>query len=131
MGMYYTLDENKNPVEISKDEWSQAYARIRDRQVADTKILNVTISTIFLGYSYKWPGDIERLPIVFETMIFGGDNDQWCVRTPTWAEAEGTHKIAVAMVMREAYAKQVLALIDKEMGADDELVQVPKDNPRA
>lgn len=33
-------------------------------------------------------------PIVFETMIFGGANDEYQERCSTWEEAEAMHKRA-------------------------------------
>jgi hypothetical protein len=56
---------------------------------------DVRVLTIFLGLDYQF-GDGP--PLLFETMIFGGEHneDQW--RYSTWDEAEAGHDAAVAKV---------------------------------
>jgi hypothetical protein len=50
---------------------------------------HILVSTVFLGLDHGW-GDDED-PLLFETMVFGGPNDQDCIRYTTWAEAERGH----------------------------------------
>lgn len=56
--------------------------------------IGVDISTVFLGFDH---GFGQGLPILFETMIFGGPYDQWQRRYCTWDEAEAGHRHAVAL----------------------------------
>lgn len=53
----------------------------------------VTISTVWVGMnlSIGFPGP----PLIFETMCFGGDYDQSCMRYATEAEAEEGHRRTV------------------------------------
>ena len=59
-----------------------------DRHVEKTESGDISVSTVFLGLDHQF-GDGP--PLLFETMIFGGehDEDQW--RYETWADAEKGH----------------------------------------
>jgi len=37
-------------------------------------------------------------PILFETMIFGGEHDGYCVRATSWEKAEEIHKQALELI---------------------------------
>lgn len=94
--MYYGMDGQS----ISQDEWAQLYKRTQDptndpRRVASTKIGDVHISTVLLGLDHSW-GDGP--PLIFETMIFGGEHDEYEERYATREQAEAGHARAVAMV---------------------------------
>lgn len=86
----YILDGH-NPV-LCEDlvTWAQAFEK-SDRHVARTAQNDIVVSTIFLGIDYNFGGGP---PLLFETMIFGGEHDRYCKRYPTWEEAEGGHKTA-------------------------------------
>lgn len=51
----------------------------------------ITVSTTFLGIDHGFGGG---LPVVFETMIFGGPRDLYQMRYCTWEEAERGHLLA-------------------------------------
>lgn len=61
-------------------------ARTVGRDVLDGE---VTISTVFLGINHNW-GDGP--PVLFETMIFGGEHDEAQWRYHTYDEAEAGHQ---------------------------------------
>jgi hypothetical protein len=84
---YYVLDGHE-PREAKLLEWGRWFEDIRNRRVAETALGPVRVSTIFIGLDHSF-GDGP--PVLFETMIFGGDRDgeQW--RYCTWAEAELGH----------------------------------------
>ncbi|WP_425559232.1 hypothetical protein, partial [Kistimonas scapharcae] len=77
-------------------KWSQWLLENLDRRtVAKTKLDNgVDVSTVFLGQDIHM-GRYDN-PRLFETMIFGGaqDNELW--RTTSWDEAKETHAMVVA-----------------------------------
>lgn len=50
------------------------------------------VSTVFLGLDHRYSH--EGPPMIFETMIFGGEHDQWQERCSTWEQAEAMHKQA-------------------------------------
>lgn len=67
-----------------------------DRLVAKTKVGNVAeVSTVFLGLDHSFG---RGLPVLFETMVFGGKLDQQMDRYHTWEEAELGHQIMVREV---------------------------------
>lgn len=70
-----------------------------DRIVKQTELPNgVRVSTVFLGidhsHSYIFGGE----PLLFETMIFGGEHDEYCERYSTWEEAEAGHQRAIELI---------------------------------
>jgi hypothetical protein len=74
-------------------EWGRWF-ETADRHVAKTVLPNgVKVSTVFLGLDHSFSGG---QPILFETMIFGGEHDQYQERYHTWEKAELGHKRAVA-----------------------------------
>lgn len=93
--LYYVLDENHEPVPATMMAWARFFEDRDKCRVARDEIDGVVISTVFLGLNHQW---IDGPPLIFETMIFGGQHDDWMQRTSTWAEAEETHAFAVAMV---------------------------------
>lgn len=109
---FYILDDDHNPIPTGYQEYVD-YLKSKDGIpiVCKTQILNVEISTVFLGINHSM---LHEAPVLFETVIFGGDHDQYQQRYHTWAEAEAGHKEACTMVMREAFFKQMLGLIMEE-----------------
>lgn len=75
-------------------EWAQWFEKA-DRHVAVEHIGDIRISTVFLGIDHSFD---DGPPMLFETMIFGGEHDEWQDRCSTWAEAEAMHKQAVELV---------------------------------
>lgn len=78
-------------------EWARWYETAdAERIVAQTGNEALMISTVFLGLDHNFYG--RGPPLLFETMVFGGehDGDQW--RCATWTEAEADHRRAVALV---------------------------------
>jgi len=74
--------------------WGKEYEK-QDRKVAQNKIGDANISTVFLALDHNWG---EGPPILFETMVFGGKHDQYQERYSTWEEAEAGHAKALKMV---------------------------------
>lgn len=88
--------EGRTPVlcdDIMK--WGAQFEDIKSRRVAETTIGDARISTVFLGLDHNWGGGP---PLLFETMIFGGEHDGYCERYSTWDEAERGHAAALALV---------------------------------
>jgi len=61
------------------------------RHVAVDEIGDAQISTVFLVLDHNHGGHGNGLPILFETMIFGGPHDQYQTRYHTWDEALAGH----------------------------------------
>ena len=85
----YIMDDNQNPVLATLDTWG-------DRGVACDEIGGVMISTVFLGIDHNFR--FKGLPLLYETMIFGGKHDEYQARSVTKYAALSKHDEAVAMV---------------------------------
>lgn len=108
--MFYIL-KNKTPVQVdSVLEWARFFDQTEARRVAsdiiETPNGSVVISTVFLGIDYSLTGNP---PFTFETMIFGGKEDGYCERYPTWESALVGHRIAIARVAGQAFGHSGMA----------------------
>ena len=95
MSILYIL-EGKEPKPVDDaSEWGRWFEKA-DRHVAKTELRNrVIVSTVFLGLDHSFGGGI---PILFETMIFGGKHNHYQERYATWEEAEAGHLRAIKLV---------------------------------
>jgi hypothetical protein len=93
---YYILDGTE-PVACGFEEWGKFF-ETSDRRVAYEDRGEIRVSTVFLGINHQY-GDGP--PLLFETMIFGGEHDGWQERCSTWIEAEAMHKKACAIAWPE------------------------------
>jgi hypothetical protein len=77
--------------------WAEWFEENRDaRRVALDSREGVEVSTVFLGLDYNFAG--IGPPILFETMIFGGDDDGFMQRYATYDEALAGHAEACRRV---------------------------------
>ena len=91
--MNYILD-GKEAVKCNDTiKWAQWF-RKADRSVADTEKDGVRISTVFLGIDHSFDGG---KPLLFETMIFGGEHSDCQWRYETWKDAEIGHATACGL----------------------------------
>ena len=93
--MYYIL-KGKIPIpENDLIKWG-TWFESADRTVAKIQVTDeIDVSTVFLGLDHNW-GDGP--PILFETMVFGGELDEEGARYATWDEAEKGHDRIVKLV---------------------------------
>jgi hypothetical protein len=91
MSDWYMLDEHHNPKPcnyLQYAEWFFANGEETARRIASDTIGDVYVSTVFLGRDHRFaPG----MPILFETMVFGGVLDQEQCRYCAWNEAVVGH----------------------------------------
>jgi hypothetical protein len=80
---YY--DRQGNPLH-DVEEFARMFANNR---VAETMIGDVRVSTVWLGVDHNFSG--KGPPLIFETMVFGGDLDGECYRYPTETDALKGH----------------------------------------
>lgn len=105
MGLY--ILDGKTPVPcFDITQWGSLSKN--DKLVGLYKFGEVVVSTVFLGMDHSFDGGN---PVLFETMIFGGEYDQFQERYYTWDEAEEGHKVACELVSKIA--------IDREKKLDD------------
>lgn len=91
MSMYYKLNEDKTVVPASREDAMEIFNTHEQRRVAATEHGAVKVSTVFLVFNHAYD---EGPPMVFETMIFGGEHDQYQDRCSTYARALDMHKTA-------------------------------------
>ena len=99
---HYIL-KGHEPVECDLPTWGKFFGNIDNRRVDNTELTvngeGVRVSTVFLGIDHSF-GD-GGPPLLFETMIFGGDHDEYCERHSTWEEAEAGHAKACRIAKGE------------------------------
>ena len=80
---------NRRGVEITLDEYGKLftseYQRVERTEVGD----DVVVSTVWLGVDHRW-GDGP--PLIFETMVFGGEHDEVQERYSTEEDARAGHQ---------------------------------------
>ena len=86
--------KDKEPVQVSSEEWGEWFEKA-DRHVGTDTVGDVSISTVFLGVDHQF-GDGP--PLLFETMIFGGEHDGYRERCSTYEQAEAMHQKAMELV---------------------------------
>jgi hypothetical protein len=91
----YILDENHNIAPVDWGTWAKWYKE-SERHVGLTRVGGVEVSTVFLSDDHNF-GDSDR-PVLFETLVFGGELDGERERYCTWQEAEAGHEAMVARV---------------------------------
>ncbi len=79
---------------MSTLEWFKAFEDPTVKRVASDDVGDAWISTVWIGLDHAF-GDGP--PLIFESMVFGGELDGECDRYSTEAEAFAGH---VAMVVR-------------------------------
>lgn len=93
--MYYKL-QGREVVEITGDDWMNL--RVDDSVSIKRTILHdsTLISTVFMSMSGR--KDQTGRPLVFETMIFGGEHDRYQRRYATYDDAERGHQETIEMI---------------------------------
>lgn len=106
MSKYYIL-EGKNPVPV-KDvlAWGMQSLDRSSWSVDKTDIGDVLVSTVFLGIDHSMSFNNPGVPILFETMVFGGIYNEYQWRYATWEEAEKGHKKACDVVLESFPLKE-------------------------
>lgn len=90
---------DKKPVQVGLGTWAEWFENHNNRIIARDQIGEVVVSTAFIGIYHSFMGGP---PLLFETMIFGGEHDGYQDRYTTWDEAVEGHKKALAVANGEA-----------------------------
>ena len=89
---YYRL-EGTVPVPCSCDEWINQFKKV-NRKVKHSELsTGIEISTVFLGLDHAF--DFDGPPMLFETKIFGIEDDSYQTRCSTWEQALVMHEVAL------------------------------------
>tara|TARA_R110002050_G_scaffold124575_1_gene243753 strand:+ start:2960 stop:3292 length:333 start_codon:yes stop_codon:yes gene_type:complete len=89
------MDNPMGYIEVFRRRCGMGQLKIRK-----TYFNNCIASTIFLGFDH---GIDDNKPVLFETMIFGGDNDGYQTRCCTHRQALAMHREAVKLIKKEKY----------------------------
>ncbi len=106
-GLFYKLTKDKKVVRLKKEDYNKELNEafkpenriVKQENIKDsnTKDANIFLSTVFLGLDHSFPSNPDK-PVVFETMIFGGEFDQYQRRYCEYDEALDAHdKISQAL----------------------------------
>ena len=91
---HWVLDGHE-PKRVALADWLAWVSAGPSRRVAEDTIGDAWVSTVFLSVDHGFGGR----PILFETMIFGGQYENGCWRYGSWDAAEAGHR-RVAEAMR-------------------------------
>ena len=107
MSKWYILDNNHKPVistAVKSLEWMEDNPNRKTVGYDELKDLNgddVRISTVFLGRDHS---HFLKIPTLWETMIFGGENDQaYQERYASYEQAIEGHQKAINFIKKGNY----------------------------
>lgn len=95
MSKWYKLDENNKPVLTELFDEYIDWERNNSRTIAREVIGDVIVSTVFLGLDHRYSGET---PVLWETMIFNGEHDQYQERYTSHEDALEGHQNAINLV---------------------------------
>ena len=96
--MYYRLNGRETELVGGMNEMVEANLPISTPLFSD-RIGESRVSTVFLSMDHGFAGLIgDGSPVLFETMVLGGEHDGYQERYHTYDQAEEGHKAIVEMV---------------------------------
>lgn len=95
---FYYLKDKKIIRTTNVREWAKEFEK--NRMVAQDRVNNSFISTVFLGIDHNYSG--QGKPLLFETMVFGGELDEEQMRYSSWDEAVDGHAFMISKVTHDA-----------------------------
>ena len=99
MSDYYIYDDNGKPVgQVDLFKWVQWLSPEKRKVVHDTLKSGVKVSTVFLGLDHSFG---RGVPLLWETMIFGGEHDQYQERYTSLEDAKKGHAEALIIARSE------------------------------
>jgi hypothetical protein len=100
MSRWYILNNNNKPIPASTLEAVKWLEEGSDRRtVKRDEIGDIIVSTVFLQLDHSWtPGG---KPVLWETMIFGGEHDQYQERYTSHKDALKGHEKALTLITKE------------------------------
>lgn len=99
MSAWYILDNNNKPVAKPVFEAAQ-WLEDNDhrRTVKRDEIGDILVSTVFLGLDHAWD---SGTPVLWETMIFGGEHNQYQERYTSHKDALEGHEKALTLITKK------------------------------
>lgn len=93
---YYLLDKDKKPYAVSLEESFKVYDDPDMKITQQNMVGDIKVSTVFLCMDHAWIG--EPGPVLWETMIFGGEHDGYQERYTSHEDALAGHQRALNLV---------------------------------
>jgi hypothetical protein len=93
--MKYILNDNGDPVACEDPLTWAKWFETANRRVVRDELPGGSVSTVFLGLDHAFGGGP---PLLWETMVFGGEHDGYCDRYSTLDDALEGHRKAVDLV---------------------------------
>lgn len=108
--MWYKLDSDNNPIPCSSIIEYQEWVKKHGTTVAESSFLDtggekIQVSTVFLGLDHSYNSTI---PILWETMVFGGLLNQEQQRYASFQEALKGHNEVVDYAKKTINTKQMI-----------------------
>jgi hypothetical protein len=102
--MWYILDNNNKPVPKPVLEAAKWMEKNPEKRIVKQEYIgDIHVSTVFLGLDHGWKSSV---PILWETMIFGGEHDQYQERYTSYEDAVEGHKVAVQVAINSLKTKE-------------------------
>lgn len=99
MTNFYIL-KDKKPVRVDDfREYVMWMENDKNRIIEHTEIGDILVSTVFLGIDHRMSFGPSGPPILFETMVFGGEFDQHQKRYSIYDKAKEGHNEICDMVL--------------------------------
>ena len=96
---WYILDNNHKPVPADVSLASQWIDDNPNRRIVKQEYIDdIHVSTVFLGLDHGMPWDKDKTPVLWETMIFGGEHDEYQNRYTSYQDALEGHQKALNLV---------------------------------
>ena len=99
MNKNYILVNGRPEVEPDLMKWAKWFELPENRRIAYDRVDDCQVSTVFLGIDHNFSG--EGLPVLYETMVFGGALADEGERYRTLGEAKTGH-VKMVETVREA-----------------------------
>ena len=106
MSRWYILDNDHNPVAtdvLVAAKWIEDNPErrvVKQENILDKNGETVRVSTVFLGLDHGVPWNKDKRPVLWETMIFGGEHDQYQDRYTSYEDALEGHQKAIDFITK-------------------------------
>lgn len=97
--LYKLGGDGKTPILLPEGEYPQDAREWKNpaRTVGSTEITpDIRVSTVFLCLDHSHSHDPNDPPVLWETMVFGGESDGFQERYTSWDDAYAGHQDVVA-----------------------------------
>ncbi len=96
MRNWYILNKRNKPISKPVLEAAKWLGNNPEKRIVKQEYIgDIKVSTVFLGLDHGWNSSV---PVLWETMIFGGEHDQYQERYTSYEDAVEGHQKAIDLV---------------------------------